>query len=451
MTNYKKLTPKAPKYVKKLDNTDEFNLIKSNIKRARTLKEKDSERYSVWYNHFKTILNLKEKDGILWVADHWQTILKHIQDTYKPPQFEHVSRRHHLEGLGNVLLAIDKNKFRESTRMLFNEGKTIQVEDDMERLEGKLKPSELQNFVTYPELVAERDKLYNLWQQAPKNKKFNIYHLIVALNTYIPPLRRQWDDMEIYSKNALPPNNLTNYLWEYEPSKYAIVLNYDKIENKRQKLGKDREIFRLEDEIIGVTNGKKLNEIISKSLKDFPRNYVLSGIRTGGQAPMSKTSYDQALKSVFSPRATTTNLLRKAYINYWHNQNKSPKILGEIARRMRHTLGVASTAYRKININEVEQAPVKGPPTKITQKKEVPRPQPKEYFNPAQYMQEYRANNAEKIKEQRAMLYQRNRKKILRDKILRQLNLGATKNIPQSTKNIYGIYYDDENKVWTFK
>ena len=74
------------------------------------------------------------------------------------------------------------------------------------------------------------------------DKKLNIYHLILALNTYIPPLRLNLINMEFHRERKAPPSNIqTNYLWEKTTGKWVIVLNYDKIENKRQAKGYDRE------------------------------------------------------------------------------------------------------------------------------------------------------------------------------------------------------------------
>lgn len=447
MTNFKKKTLKDADYVKKIDNDDVFDDIPSNIKRSRTMKKKDRERYSVWYNHFKDTLTLKEKDNLAWVIPHHETILKYIKDTYKEPDFSPVSRRHHLEGLGNVLLSTDKIKFRGFVRQLFNEGKAIQIEADKERENGELNETDIYNYVSYSTLCKARDKLYDSWMDDKKNKKYNIYHMLLSVNTYIPPLRRQWNDMQIYIKASEPPKNNQNYLWGYEHGKWAIVINHDKIENKRKDLGKEREIFKLEDEIKNVTDGNKLNELISLSLSYFPRKYLLSGIRTDGSMHMAETSYDQALGYIFEPKKPATNLLRKAYINHWHNQNLSPKILKQIAHRMRHTLGVAITMYKKTNIINDDDIEIKDFKKKTTVEK-VEEPTPTKKFIPKDYMKEYRLKNPIIVKEQRKELYEKNKKKILMNKILRNLNNGVVDNpSPLSIKN-YGLYYDKESKQW---
>ena len=113
------------------------------------------------------------------------------------------------------------------------------------------------------------------------------------------------------------------------PGKWAIVVNHDKVEN--QRLGKEvslpRQIMYLDDEIEGVTNGQKLNEIISKSLLYAPRNYPLIGLKT--QQLMTASGYDSALREMFKPRQPRQNLLRKAFINHWHRAHNNEYELPE--------------------------------------------------------------------------------------------------------------------------
>jgi len=260
-------------FVKKLDVPVEFDAIQTNIKTLATLKKHERERYSVWYNHYKDLNQLvpANKQSIAWVGTHHEKILKYIRDTYG--QGAQSTLRNHLEGLANVLLAINKVKYKEVVRPLFNTGLSIQQLIDKENEESKLTDKDVQNFVSYEQLVKQRDILHEQWMKDPKNLRLNMYHVILAVNTYIPPLRLNWVDMQFYPERVVngkaktpnivgpPPENTTNYLWEYARDKFAIVMNYDKIENKRQKKKLDRQIMKRDDEIVGVTNGKKLNEL----------------------------------------------------------------------------------------------------------------------------------------------------------------------------------------------
>src|SRR5687767_14074431 len=108
--------------VKKLDIPSRFAEIKSGLKTTAGLKNHERERVSVWYNYYKSRNELvgTTKANILWVGEHWKTILGHINLVYAPPKSSGNTHRNHLEGLANVLLAIDKDKFKEITRPMFS-------------------------------------------------------------------------------------------------------------------------------------------------------------------------------------------------------------------------------------------------------------------------------------------------------------------------------------------
>jgi hypothetical protein len=138
------------------------------------------------------------KSLINWVGEHWRTIFAFIKDTYSTDKYADITLRSHLEGLANVLLAINKDKFKEVTRPFFNTGISIQRIINKENEDSVLSKKDVANFVPYEDLVRERDKLFELWHHDPKNLKLNMFHLILAVNTYIPPLRLNFVDMEIY-------------------------------------------------------------------------------------------------------------------------------------------------------------------------------------------------------------------------------------------------------------
>ena len=91
-------------FVRKLDVPAEFDEIKTGLKTIAALKKHEAERYSVWYNHFKELgeLGPVEKGKISWVGQHYEAILKYINDTYTDPKYAGNTLRNHLEGLANV-------------------------------------------------------------------------------------------------------------------------------------------------------------------------------------------------------------------------------------------------------------------------------------------------------------------------------------------------------------
>lgn len=436
-------------FVRKLDDS-RFENIKSGIKSYDGLQSEFLQKKYV------TLHNLVKKEkvcrgvpasrsNITWVADCWEKIRDWIKTRYT----DVATLRINLEVLANLLLAINKHKYREDVRPFFNTGKRLQNLKDAERDESLFTEDELNNLVKYPDLVKERDRWMKAWKEEPKNLKNNMYHLILSLVTYNPPLRKNYHDMEIYRDKKPPPRDKTNYLWEKHIGQWVIVINYDKVENKREAQHKSRSEFELLEEIPGVTNGKKLNEIINESLKQHPREFLLVGVKTI-TSPMGGTSFDKALASIFDPKKPATNLIRKAYVNYWYRKNLSNKTLDKIADRMRHSRQVGRDAYFKINYPEGDEpdedytgAVIRPPP------KPVPKPEPKEYFDPRKYAKEYRLKNKDKIKEKRKENYNRDKHKILRNKILFNLNVAqVTKHPRQDTIDKYDIKYDAKQKKW---
>lgn len=380
-------------FVKKLDVPTVFDEIKTGVTTSASLKKHEKERYSVWYNHFwetNRAMVGTTKANILWVGDHWQTILAYIHETYDPPKSSGNTLRNHLEGLANVLLAIDKTRFKEVTRPMFNLGLTTQQIIDKANEDSKLDDEDLKNYVSYRKLVAMRNHYETLWRADPKDLKLNIYHLLLAVNTYIPPLRLDWLDMHVYPPRLVdgrpakpptgpvtaPPEDTNNYLWESTPGEWSIVMNYDKIENKREQRGLTRQVMSLKDDIPGITDGKRLNGIINDSLRDAPRNYVLVGVRDKTR-PMPASGFGSAMLAMFKSKKPLQNLLRKAYINYVHrvklNGMELPeRTLKEVANRMRHTLEVARGSYRKINLAEEDDDSPLVLPTKPEKPKSLP-------------------------------------------------------------------------------
>jgi hypothetical protein len=209
--------------------------------------------------------------------------------------------------------------------------------------------------VCFPEVVAKRDDYYKLWQSDTGNLKWNMRHLILAVNTYVPPLRLTAIEMIVWRSRKQPPVDDQNYIWEHRKDNWAFVIGWDKIESKRRKAakkrGKDvkRDIFLLDEELPGLKGqGKILNRIITQSLKAYPRTHLFIGIRNKQQ--MSPISYAQALTHIFKPKSVTQTLLRKSFVNHFYRQGLSYENLTKLASRMRHSVNFAQQSYMKLNI-----------------------------------------------------------------------------------------------------
>lgn len=345
----------ASKYVRKLDDPSEFEKIKTNIWTQDKLNKNESDKYSVWYNELLAdgITN-KYKSHIGWVKREWRNIYKFIIDRYRGSSF-----RSHIEALGNILLALDKDVFKETVRPLFLLGISIQREINNNNELNLGNEKEVDNFVSFKDLENKRDLLLSAWSKNPTNKALNYSHLILALNTYIPPLRLDILKMKIIRydnvnrQNQEVPEDMNNYLWEYLPNTWSYVINHDKIEHLRAENGLEKQTIKFNDEINGVTNGTLLNMIVSESLEQYPRTYLLSG--ADPNTALSLTQYDKYLHDLFPDRNPHQNLIRKAYVNYWHsygidNKNLNERDLKKISFKMRHSLGTARTVYKKSNL-----------------------------------------------------------------------------------------------------
>ena len=133
------------------------------------------------------------------------------------------------------------------------------------------------------------------WRTHPDDLKKNLEHLILAVNTCIPPLRLNFLDMKVWRDKAEPRiDEQPNYLWEKESGHWGpLFINSDKVETRRKNKGLARQVMDLNADRPGITDGRKLGEIITQSLEAAPREYVLVGLRNSGS--MAATTYDKLL------------------------------------------------------------------------------------------------------------------------------------------------------------
>jgi hypothetical protein len=289
----------------------------------------------------------------------------------------------------------------------------LELEYQENRDDNTMDEDRSENFVSQKELIAMRDSLRELVKKDPHDYKLHQQYLILCLYTMIPPLRADYDTMLI-QKGSKPPEDSNNYLWfNSRQRRWTVILNDDKV---------SRTYGRGELEI----ESKELNKIITESIKLYPRKYVLT-LLTDPNKPMRYANFRSTLNELFerSGRLVGIDILRSSYITEAYSKNISVNQKKDLAKQMRHSVGVAETTYRKIIENrDVDEDQIKKDLIEITEKKaNIPR------FNPSEWMRTYRQrdNVKDKMKQSRDRYYQINRVKVLRAKIIRNANLGVTK------------------------
>lgn len=432
--------------VKKLDNDETFNNIKTGITTYDELPtDIIKKNYKALYNHIKTdienIINVDCINDITWISKYFEHLKTFIQ-TYTGYKKDS-TRRFQYETIAWILLSIDKHKHKEDSRWFWNEASRLQNKINDVRDDNLLTNKQLDNFVYYLDLLNKQQILYDSWLLDLSDNKKNIYNLIVSINTLIPPIRKNYHDMEFWRDEKAPPENDINYLWEQYPGLWTMVINHDKIESKRKIKNCNRQEFKINDEIENVTKGYLLNDIINKSLEYYPRKYLLTAVNNVNRS-MNSNSYNRILQTIFKKKVTQ-NLIRKSWVNYWYYDKRvSMNIKKLISTRMRHSIQIAEQSYLKVNLPEYTTVNVK--PDLIL---EEPPEVKKEYFNPVKYSREYRKKHSEKLKIQRAEYYQNNKEKLLKGKIIWMLNVSKTVKYP-SKKSIskYNLNYNVQTKQW---
>ena len=463
---------------KKIDNAEEFAKIPTGYTTKEGLATTDIMRYDRLYNalHQKFKISTPQ-DNILWIGTHRLEIEKYITDYYSEANgLNPNSAGSYYNSLANILFHIDKNKYKTDCNRLIIKSKTRQIIADEQGNNGLLTEKQLQNYVSYSDLCAKRDIWIKRWFDLRPEKKATIpfkgknkpiqsfelrqaiiFSLILACNTYVPPIRKNIEDMKFYYGNKNPEQKTQqNYVWRINQNHYTIVMNYDKVENSRIAKNAPREIFNLNIEMADsrgtpITNGKRLSELIEMSLEDFPRNYLLCNLTDDeGNGPMSGSSFNNSLKIMFKPKAPTQNILRKAYVNFIYNhpdfRYMPHSFLESVARSMRHTVATAMRKYRKTNAPEGNGIPVVAP---VIEAQIVIPVDKKKRKSMAEIAKNYRLKNKDKVIESRKSYYENHKNDVLKRKIINNLNSQAQTQVQKKTIDKYGLKQNPETKQWS--
>lgn len=219
-----------------------------------------------------------------------------------------------------------------------------------------------ENFIDEMELIKYRSELRSKWDSDPYDNKLNIQHLMLCLYTMHPPLRGEWLDMLIWYGSGDPPSSVgkklvkENYLYG-GCKKWRVLLNNDKQISLKYKTSGEYKYSELELDLplfkkISCSN-ESLCDVIDKSLKYYPREYVLSSI-TVSTSPLSD-GFRRQMLYIFGKKVGI-DILRQAYVNYVaHKLDLSYNDRLLIANNMRHNLVTSDKHYKKLE-SEVKTA-----------------------------------------------------------------------------------------------
>lgn len=318
--------------IKKLSNDNIFGAIKTNIEDINELPPIVRKTFRTWANKLD-----EGGDNIKWVGDDPHRVLDIINNSNIKP----ASKRIHYEALANVLLAIDKNRFKKFVKNLYTVG--IVIQQNIPIGDNDMSESENKNYVSYDEIVNIRNSIHSTI-----SLKDNIIHLILSLNTFIPPIRLDYLGMKVVHKETAPEldeKDKTNYWWiDDKNDNMYIVLNHDKIGSAILPI----EDFVSKHSHLVYINGRAIKDIVKKSLELYPRDYLLCSPKNKDIA-LGMPTYNSLIKQVLHTGAKQ-NIFRKAFINYWHDSSKrlTENELKNIAKYMRHSISTARSSYRKI-------------------------------------------------------------------------------------------------------
>lgn len=213
-----------------------------------------------------------------------------------------------------------KDKYKSEYETWFEAFKKVngKIEDKYKTNE----PSERQKegFVEYKEIIEKRDSL----------EKGSKERLLLAMYTYLPPLRSDFNKVYIYTEK---PGRITQ-------DNYIILYDTPKIVLKEYKTSKNNKI--LENPL-----PKELIQEIKDSLKEEPREWLFMD-RTKG--PYKSTSFNKWANRVFLKlfeRPLTISLIRHSFINQLNFNTLSIQDKEDIAKCMAHTV-TTQDRYRLI-------------------------------------------------------------------------------------------------------
>jgi hypothetical protein len=230
-----------------------------------------------------------------------------------------------------------------------------------------------------------------------------------------------------------------NYMYFNDKDKAVVVLTTYKTQ---KKFGN-----------VKIELSKELSNVITKSVENYPRTYLLSGKER--DEPMSKTSFDKSLVQHFD---IGINNLRSAYVTNFYAEHESQAERDKLAKLMLHSSTTAVYKYYKVDMKNIDEAFRENKPKERTMPKAPrppiilpPIPKPKRWrstFDAKEYRRKYRIDHPEKVKVYNARHFAKSKAKIYRQRMLLKLNTKSVKVPREITLDKYKIRYNAEKKMY---
>jgi hypothetical protein len=337
-----------PEYVSLIDDKTKYSGIQKIVTLSSLTKH---YKYSTIVNQYNTIYNLFTdeydinfpRNDMTWIKDNYPKLKEFIIKQYVDNVSNNNTSSSYLNTFGNLLLMIDKSRFRERSREFFLKSK-----------EFKHKASDVIKIKEYEPF----EKLKNVADQTitryEETKKYSdmIDMLIMVMNVYMCPMRLEIDDLEITKIKPLMTDHKHviqhNYLWIHE-NNVKIIINHDKVSDKLAFKGKPLIIDLDDSDIVyknvNVTDYQKVKGLILDSIEQFPRQYLLTPENRFFE-PLSNGSHNMKLKKLTHNSKMSQNVNRRAFITYYYPK-VSNNVQKLISSNMRHDVTTAKGEYQK--------------------------------------------------------------------------------------------------------
>jgi hypothetical protein len=182
--------------------------------------------------------------------------------------------------------------------------------------------------------------------------------------------------------------------------------------------------------------GLELTRLYKKSYNQFNRAYCFENLKTN--KPYSPDTAKNWLLNLIDGKKTGINSIRSSVASYFHNNNYSHSVKENVAKKMRHSVNIASSNYTRIDETKKSDEKPKTINVNVIGSK-------KEEGNDKSRMKEYYKNNKDKILKQQSDFYKDNREAVRAKKNVAYLNRNQSE--PRK-ENIEKYKLEKQNGVW---